>query len=56
MSTKNIAKSVLAKYQERCNKPSFLSYVAGTVAQFKGISLQVVAEETSKNATAFFDL
>jgi TatD DNase family protein len=56
MLAKNIPKSNLTKYHERRNEPAFLPYVAGTVAQYKKVSLATIAEETSKNAKAFFAL
>ena len=56
MLPKNVPKSALTKYQERRNEPAFLPYIAATVAQFKGVSLPIVADETSKNAKAFFGL
>ena len=56
MLPKNVPASKLKKYNERRNEPSFLPYVAGTVAQFKGISLDKVAEVTTENAAFFFNL
>lgn len=54
MLPKNVPYSLLKKYHERRCEPAFLPFVAGTVAQFKGISLDKVAEETTKNAKKFF--
>ncbi len=56
MLPKNVPKSALTKYLERRCEPAFLPYVAGTIAQFKGISLDVVAEETTKNAKSLFGI
>jgi TatD DNase family protein len=56
MLPKNVPKTMLTKYHERRCEPAFLPYVAGTIAQFKGISLDVVAEESSKNAKRFFEI
>jgi TatD DNase family protein len=56
MLPKNVPKTMLTKYHERRCEPAFLPYVAGTIAQFKGISLDVVANETSRNAKRFFEI
>ncbi len=56
MLPKNVPKTALTKYHERRCEPAFLPYVAGTIAQFKGISLDVVAAETTRNAKAFFGI
>jgi len=44
----------LKKYHERRCEPAFLPHVAGTIAQFKEITLDKVAEETTKNSKSFF--
>ncbi|MBS7254657.1 TatD family hydrolase [Flavobacterium branchiicola] len=56
MLPKNVPNSLLKKYHERRCEPSFLPYVAGTIAQFKGIALDKVAEETTKNSKSFFNI
>ncbi|MEO6173781.1 MAG: TatD family hydrolase [Flavobacterium circumlabens] len=56
MLPKNVPNSLLKKYHERRCEPAFLPFVAGTVAQFKGISLDKVAEETTRNAKVFFGI
>ena len=54
MLPKNVAKQALTKYHERRNEPAFLPFVAETIAQFKSISINDVAEASSKNAKEFF--
>lgn len=56
MLPKNVPNSLLKKYHERRCEPAFLPFVAGTVAQFKGLSLNKVAEETTRNAKRFFSI
>ncbi|MFH6946387.1 TatD family hydrolase [Flavobacterium sp. FlaQc-50] len=56
MLPKNVPNSLLKKYHERRCEPAFLPYVAGTIAQFKGIPLDKIAEETTKNAKSFFGI
>ena len=56
MLPKNVPTSLLKKYHERRCEPAFLPYVAGTVAQFKGISLDKVAEQTTLNSREFFGI
>ena len=56
MLPKNVPNSLLKKYHERRCEPAFLPYVAGTIAQFKGITLAKVAEETSRNSKGFFGI
>ncbi|MCD0465674.1 TatD family hydrolase [Flavobacterium sp. ENC] len=56
MLPKNIPNSLLKKYHERRCEPAFLPFVAGTVAQFKGISLDKVVAETTRNAKSFFGI
>ena len=56
MLPKNVPNSLLKKYHERRCEPAFLPFVAATVAQFKGVSGIVVAEETTKNSKSFFNI
>lgn len=56
MLPKNVPKNQLTKYQERRNEPKFLPFVGATIAEFKGISIEKVAEQTSLNAKLFFGL
>lgn len=56
MLPKNVPKTMLTKYHERRNEPAFLPYVAGTIAQFKGVGLEVIAKHSTENAKAFFGL
>ena len=56
MLPKNVPRTSLTQYHERRNEPAFLPYVAQTIASFKGISLETVALETTKNTKDFFSL
>lgn len=56
MLPKNVAKAQLTKYHERRNEPAFLPYVAGTIAQYKGVGLDVIAKRSTENAKAFFGI
>ena len=56
MLPKNVPKHQLTKYQERRNEPKFLPFVASTIAEFKTISVEKVAEQTMLNAKLFFGL
>ena len=56
MLPKNVPNSLLKKYHERRCEPAFLPYVAGTIAQCKGITLDKVAEETTRNSKGFFGI
>jgi TatD DNase family protein len=56
MLPKNTPNNLLKKYHERRCEPAFLPFVASTVAQFKGVSGIVVAEETTRNAKIFFGI
>ena len=56
MLPKNVPKDELTKYNERRNEPAFLPYVAKTIAEFKGVSPDVVAEASTKNAEEFFGI
>lgn len=46
----------LPRMQNRRNEPSFLPYVAGTVAAMKNISISGVAAETTETARKFFGI
>lgn len=54
MLPKNVPKNQLTKYHERRNEAAFLPYVAGTIAQFKGVGLDVIAKHSTQNVKAFF--
>lgn len=54
MLPKNVPRHQLTQYNERRNEPAFLPFVAQTIAQFKKISLQEVAETTTTVARDFF--
>jgi TatD DNase family protein len=54
MLPKNVPRHQLTRYHERRNEPAFLPFVAQTIAQFKKISLQEVAETTTDVARDFF--
>jgi TatD DNase family protein len=56
MLPKNVPKTTLTKYHERRNKPAFLPYVAGTIAQIKGVGLDVIARHSTENAKGFFGI
>jgi TatD DNase family protein len=56
MLPKNVPKSALAKYHERRNEPAFLTYVAQSIASFRGISLHEVALATTENTKDFFKI
>lgn len=56
MLPKNVQKNLLTKYHERRNEPAFLPFVAETIAQFKGISIEAVAFQTTVNAKSFFGI
>ncbi len=56
MLPKNITKNLIAKYHERRNEPAFLTFVAETAAQFKGVSIEEVARQTTQNAKLFFGI
>ena len=56
MLPKNTPNHLLKKYHERRCEPAFLPFVAQTIAQFKGISPDEAAAETTRNAKAFFGL
>jgi TatD DNase family protein len=56
MLAKNVPKKLLTKYHERRNESAFLPFVAETIAEFKGISLEEVAHQTTMNAKLFFGI
>ena len=56
MLPKNVPKNLLMKYHERRNEPAFLPFVAQTIAEFKGISVEEVAQQTTLNAKDFFGI
>ena len=56
MLPKNVPKNLLTKYHERRNEPAFLPFVAQTIAEFKGISVEEVARQTTLNAKHFFGI
>lgn len=56
MLPKNVPKRELTKYHERRNEPAFLPYVAGTIAQYKNTTLDVVAHQSTENAKVFFGI
>ncbi|NHN24545.1 TatD family hydrolase [Flavobacterium jejuense] len=56
MLPKNVPKANLVKYHERRNEPAFLPYVAQSIASFKGITVETVALETTKNTKDFFGI
>ena len=43
-------------YRGKRNDSSYLTYVASKLAEVKGIKIEEVAEATTKNAIALFDL
>ncbi len=56
MLPKNVPKNLLTKYHERRNEPAFLPFVAQAIAEFKGISVEEVARQTTLNAKEFFGI
>lgn len=56
MLPKNVPRDALTQHHERRNEPAFLPYVAKTIAEFKGLSLDVVAEHSTKTAKEFFGI
>lgn len=56
MLPKNVPKDELTKYHERRNEPAFLPYVAKTIAAFKGIDQDLVAESCTKVTKEFFGI
>ncbi len=56
MLPKNVPKDELTKYNERRNEPAFLPYVAKTIAEFKGIDVELVAENCTKVTQEFFGI
>ncbi|GFN36542.1 TatD family hydrolase [Tepidimicrobium xylanilyticum] len=43
-------------YRGKRNEPIYVRYVAGTIAELKGISFEEVAKQTSQNAKRLFNL
>lgn len=43
-------------YRSKRNEPIYVRYVAGTIAELKGISFEEVAKQTSQNAKRLFNL
>jgi len=41
-------------FRGKKNKPSYITYVAEKIAEIKGVNLQEIAEQTTKNALNFF--
>lgn len=56
MLPKNVPKNLLATHHERRNEPAFLPFVAQTIAQFKGISVEEIADRTQQNTKRFFGI
>jgi TatD DNase family protein len=56
MLPKNVPKSLMAKYHERRNEPAFLPFVAQTIAEFKGISVEEIADRTRQSTKLFFGI
>jgi TatD DNase family protein len=56
MLSKNVPKNLLAKYHERRNEPAFLPFVAQTIAEFKGISVEEIADQTRQVTKLFFGI
>jgi TatD DNase family protein len=51
-----LPRTLRPKPKSRRNEPSFLPEVARVVAELRGVSPEVLAEQTSATAAAFFDL
>ena len=56
MRPKNAPKNLTTKYHERRNEPAFLPFVAQTIAQFKGTSVEEIADQTRQTAKLFFGI
>lgn len=56
MLPKNVNNRDLDSYNKRRNEPSFLPYVAQSIAHYKKISIAEVAHETTAVAQEFFSL
>jgi TatD DNase family protein len=56
MMPKNVSKNLLTKYHERRNEPAFLPFVAEIIANFKGVSTDEIARQTTQNAKLFFGI
>lgn len=48
--------NLLTKYHERRNEPAFLPFIAETIAEFKGISIEEAARQTTLNTKDFFGI
>lgn len=56
MRPKNAPKNLTTKFHERRNEPAFLPFVAQTIAGFKNISVEEIAEKTRQTAKLFFGI
>ena len=56
MLPKNVPKNLMAKYHERRNEPAFLPFVAQTIAEFKGVSVEEIADQTRQVTKLFFGI
>ncbi|MBE0392987.1 MULTISPECIES: TatD family hydrolase [unclassified Flavobacterium] len=56
MLPKNVTKNLLKKQHERRCEPAFLPFIAETIAHFKGITIDKVAEHTTLNSKTFFGI
>jgi TatD DNase family protein len=56
MLPKNVPKNLMAKFHERRNEPTFLPFVGQTIADFKGISVEEIADQTRQTTKLFFGI
>jgi TatD DNase family protein len=56
MLPKNVPANQLTPHHERRNEPAFLPFVAETIAQFKAVPLEEIAQQTTQNAKRFFGI
>jgi TatD DNase family protein len=56
MLPKNVPKNLSTKPHERRNEPAFLPFVAEIIANFKGVSVEEIARQTTQNAKLFFGI
>lgn len=56
MLPKNAPKKPTMKFHARRNEPAFLPFVAQTIAEFKGFSVEEIADQTRQNAKLFFGI
>jgi TatD DNase family protein len=49
-------RGIYPKPKDNRNEPAFLPYVAASVAEFMGHSIEDVMEASTKNAISFFNL